>query len=133
MTPKEGEDLIRQMLAEFTNFDAPVARLRALVTPDYRQKVDGRELDLAAFLDHALALRSALTRLHIDIEHIVSDGVAAATVHVARATKRSGERVEMKVVAFYLFRDGRVSLVDELSHLVHGREADETLGSTVTS
>ncbi len=80
------------MFAAFTDFDTPVDRVAAFIAPDYRQCVDGKELDRAGFLDHVRALRAALLRLDIVIERIVSDGVSAATVHVANAVKASGAR-----------------------------------------
>jgi hypothetical protein len=63
------------------------------------------------------------------IERIVADGTSAATVHLARATKKTGETATIKVVAFYELGNDRLVLIDELSRVVHGSEEDRELGS----
>ncbi|MGD7069830.1 nuclear transport factor 2 family protein [Acetobacter sp. AAB5] len=123
------EQIIRNMFAVFTNFDADPNALLAFMTPDYRQCVDGHEMTLSAFQTHTRALRANLSRLEIDIQHIVCEGNKAATVHVARITRLSGEESLIKVVAFYQFREGRICLVDELTHLLKGNEKDQNLGA----
>ncbi len=35
----------------------------------------------------------------------------------------------MKVVAFYEFRDGRIGVIDELTHVCHGESEDRQLGA----
>lgn len=76
------EQVIQDMFAAFTNFDADPNALFAFMTPDYRQCVDGHEMTLSAFQTHTRALRANLSRLEIDIQHIVCEGNKAATVHV---------------------------------------------------
>ncbi|KAA8386393.1 nuclear transport factor 2 family protein [Acetobacter sp. DmW_136] len=86
-------------------------------------------IPVSAFQTHTRALRANLSRLEIDIQHIVCEGNKAATVHVARITHLSGEESLIKVVAFYQFREGRICLVDELTHLLKGNEKDQNLGA----
>ncbi|GCD52525.1 nuclear transport factor 2 family protein [Acetobacter pasteurianus] len=123
------EQIIRDMFSTFTNFDADLDALLGFMTPDYRQCVDGHEMTLSAFQTHTRALRANLSRLEIDIQHIVCEGDKAATVHLARVTRLSGEESLIKVVAFYQFREGRICLVDELTHLLKGTEKDQDLGT----
>ncbi|ARW11619.1 nuclear transport factor 2 family protein [Acetobacter ascendens] len=123
------EQIIRDMFATFTDFDTDIDALLAFMTPDYRQCVDGHEMTLSAFQTHTHALRANLSRLEINIQRIICEGNKAATVHVARVTRRSGEESLIKVVAFYQFREGRICLVDELTHLVKGSEKDQDLGA----
>lgn len=123
------EQVIRDMFATFTHFDADLDALLGFMTPDYRQFVDGHEMTLNAFQTHAHALRANLSRLEIDIQHIVCEGDKAATVHLARVTRLSGEESLIKVVAFYQFREERICLVDELTHLLKGADKDQALGA----
>ncbi|WP_231490308.1 nuclear transport factor 2 family protein [Gluconobacter roseus] len=116
------------MFAMFTDFGSDLDALTASMTPDYRQLVDGREMSLADFRAHALALREGLSSLEIEILHLVCERDRAATVHLASATRPSGARSVIRVVAFYQFRDGRLCLVDELTRVQQGHEGDGALG-----
>lgn len=123
------EQIIRDMFTTFTNFDADLDAFLGFMTSDYRQFVDGHEMTLSTFQAHARALRANLSRLEIDIQHIVCEGDKAATLHLAHVTRLSGEESLIKVVAFYQFREGRICLVDELTHLLKGAEKDQALGA----
>lgn len=129
MTSEQAHGLIFDMLDAFIDFGRPVEDLAAFLTPDFRQLADGETFDLEGFVDHVRALRSVLAKLDIEIEHFVSDGVSAATVHVAHMVRKSGETGQVKVVAFYKFRDGRLCMVDELTRPLQQGRGDEYLGS----
>ncbi|MFT8325942.1 nuclear transport factor 2 family protein [Gluconobacter oxydans] len=123
------EKIIRDMFAMFTDFGSDLDALMAFMTPDYRQLVDGREMTLADFRAHALALREGLSSLEIEILHLVCEADRAATVHLASAIRPCGARSVIRVVAFYQFRDGRLCLVDELTRVQQGHDGDDALGS----
>ncbi|AAW60101.1 nuclear transport factor 2 family protein [Gluconobacter oxydans] len=123
------EKIIRDMFTMFADFGSDLDALTAFMTPDYRQLVDGREMTLANFRAHALALREGLSSLEIDILHLVCEADRAATVHLASATRPSGARSVIRVVAFYQFRGGRLCLVDELTRVQQGHDGDDALGS----
>lgn len=129
MSSTHHEQIIREMFATFTDFGSTPDRLLDFMTSDYRQYVDGREMTLGDFQAHTHALRNTLGALEIDIQHVVCEGDKAATVHMARATHRCGEQSLIKVVAFYQFREGRLCLVDELTHVLEGSGSDQTLGA----
>ena len=129
MSLKHHERTIRQMFSTFTDFNSEISALSDFMTTDYRQRVDGNEMTLDAFLRHANALRSGLHRLEISIKHVVCEGDRAATVHLARAIRHSGECSLIKVIAFYEFREERICLVDELTHVLEGGQNDKALGS----
>lgn len=121
--------MIREVFAMFCDVKAEPDSMARFFTPDYRQSVDGRTVDLQGFLGHVQALRAALVSIEIDIQQIVSDGVSAATVHLVRVVRRSGEKATIKVVAFYRFDGDRIATIDELTHVLEGRAGDEELGS----
>ncbi|MFT9221081.1 nuclear transport factor 2 family protein [Gluconobacter oxydans] len=123
------EKIIRDMFAMFTDFGSDLDELTAFMTSDYRQLVDGREMNLADFRAHAQALREGLSSLEIEILHLVCEADRAATVHLASATRPCGARSVIRVVAFYQFRDGRLCLVDELTRVQQGHDGDDALGS----
>lgn len=129
MTQDEVHDLLRRLFAAFTDPATKPEDFAELLTPDYVQRVDGKELDYAGFLHHSAALQASIASGSVSFEHIVTDGASAATVHVADAVKNDGERIRLKVIAYYQFRGNRISLVDELTHLLEGTAQDRDLGS----
>ncbi|MBO0905719.1 nuclear transport factor 2 family protein [Jiella sonneratiae] len=129
MTRDEVHDLLRRMFAAFTDPAAAPKDFAELLTPDYVQYVDGEQLDYAGFLAHHEALRQSVVSASVSFEHVVTDGASAATVHVAEAVKLSGERVRLKVIAYFQFRDHRICVVDELTHMLEGEARDRDLGS----
>ncbi|TIX87532.1 nuclear transport factor 2 family protein [Rhizobium sp. P44RR-XXIV] len=129
MTQNEVHDLLQRMFAAFTNPATKPEQYAGLLTPDYIQRVDGKQLDYAGFLHHSAALQASLSSSSVSFEHFVTDGVSAATVHIAEALKINGERIRLKVIAYYQFRENRICLVDELTHLLEGTSQDRDLGS----
>lgn len=129
LTEDEVNDLLQRMFAAFTNPTTKPEVYAELLTPDYIQCVDGKQLDYAGFLSHSKAVQASLASSSVQFEHIVTDGISAATVHVADAVKTNGDRIRIKVIAYYQFRGNRISFVDELTHLLEGDEQDRDLGS----
>ncbi|MFS8045250.1 nuclear transport factor 2 family protein [Rhizobium sp. BR 314] len=129
MTQGEVHELLHRMFAAFTDPTTKPEKFAELLTPDYIQRVDGKQLDYEGFLQHSRALQAELASSSISFEQVVTDGVSAATVHVAEGVKIDGERIRLKVIAYYQFRGNRISLVDELTYLIEGAAHDQDLGS----
>ncbi|QSB44343.1 nuclear transport factor 2 family protein [Tsuneonella flava] len=129
MTPSEAYDLLQRMFAVFMNPQTKQDDLAEFLTPDYVQRVDGKQLDYNEFLMHHQALQRTISSGSVNFEHFVTDGVSAATVHTAEAVKRTGERIRLRVIAYYQFCGNRISLVDELTQLLNGEQEDRDLGS----
>lgn len=129
LTESEVHALLRRLFDAFTDPRTKPEVFAKLLTPDYVQRVDGKELDYAGFLAHTAALQASLASSSVTFEHIVTDGRSAATVHIADAVKTNGSRIRLKVIAYFEFRGNRISLVDELTHLTDGADQDRDLGS----
>lgn len=132
LTETRVRDLLGRVFAVLADPHAGPDDYAALVTPDYVQYVDGAELDYAGFLRHAEALRRSLKWSRVTFEHVVADGASAATVHRVEAVTSDGERVALKVIAYYRFRGGRLCFVDELTRVLEGSERARDLGSRQT-
>ena len=129
MTPEEAYDLLQRMFSAFTSPATGPDDLAEFLTPDYVQRVDGKHLDYDGFLQHHQALQRTISSGSVNFEHFVTDGISAATVHTSEAVKRNGDRIRLRVIAYYQFRGNRISLVDELTELLSGGQADRDLGS----
>ncbi len=130
-----GSEEVRSFLEEFFRLfaDPSISAdvFGRLMTPDYVQRVDGIELDFAGFIAHRTKLLEALSDMKVTFEHYVGDGRSAATVHLADVVKKNGDKVQLKVIAFYQLKDRRLSYVEELTFLVAGSHEDKNLGSAL--
>jgi len=127
-------DEARRFLAElFARFFDPATSAEAVgaafFSPDYVQEVDGKRLDYGAFLDHVRLIKRTLDHATVTFEHVVVDGSTIADVHVVDARKNNGERLRVKVLAFYTIEDGKIRRLEELTHQLEGRPDDRDLGS----
>ncbi|MDX2164957.1 MAG: nuclear transport factor 2 family protein [Gammaproteobacteria bacterium] len=125
--------LIQEIFAhvfEKDGFDEAVCE--KYFSKDYIQYVDGKKVDYAGFLDHVRALKSALHSMSFEFKHIVKEGNKIATLHIARGIKKdTGKKIEVQVNAMFEIQNNQVISCNELTHLVHGEESDQDLGSRV--
>jgi ketosteroid isomerase-like protein len=96
------------------------------------QNVDGESLCFNGFIEHARALKTSLRHDCATIERLVVDGHTIADIHLIDAEKTNGDKIRVKVIAFFTVKDGKIVRVDELTHLLEGDEADRDLGSRTT-
>ncbi|MBL3609573.1 hypothetical protein [Rhodovulum sulfidophilum] len=129
MTPSEACDLLQRMFAVFMDPNTKQDDLAESLTPDYVQRVDGKQFDYNEFLLRHQALQGTISSGSVNFEHFATDGFSGATVHIAEAVKRNGERIRLRVIAYYQFCGNRISLVDKLTQLLDGDQEDRDLGS----
>jgi ketosteroid isomerase-like protein len=97
---------------------------------NYIQYSDGKVLNYQNLLDHVKHLKSILkSPVEIHYDHVIAEGDKVVTVHRAKATKKDGKSVEIKVIALHQIKDGKIILTDELTHVITGNEEDKEMGS----
>lgn len=96
---------------------------------DYEQFVDGKSLNRDDFIEHMKALKSALKDVSITFKHLVAEGNAVYSLHIAEGTKPDGRRIKAQVNAYFQFEGNQLIFCDELTHMIEGEEADRDLGS----
>lgn len=96
---------------------------------DYKQIVDGKELDYQGFIQHIKVLFSRLKSCRIEFEHIVAEGDKVCTIHYPIAVNKNGSAIKVQVNALFQIRDNKIILCHELTHLLEGEEKDRNLGS----
>ncbi|MCH9644171.1 MAG: nuclear transport factor 2 family protein [Gammaproteobacteria bacterium] len=97
--------------------------------PDYKQYVDGKELDYNQFIEHVKQLTSAVSSAKVEFQHLVAEGDSVCSVHIASGIKPDGRKVRAKVIAYFEIKEGLIVLCDELTYMLEGDEADRDLGS----
>src|ERR1700739_1979885 len=112
----EREELDEQALARY-------------FSPRYVQKVDGKTLNFADFVDHVRELKRTVTNLRVTFEHMVSEGNKIMDIHRIEADKRVGAKITARVISLWIIENGKIVLCDELTHLDEGAPDDHDLGS----
>jgi len=129
MTRDEARRFLEDMFDRLFDPAASAEAVGAFFAPDYVQEVDGKRLDYSAFLDHVRLLKRTLERASVTFEQLLVDGSTIADIHVVDAHKKNGERLRVKVLAFYTIEDGKIRRLEELTHQLEGRPEDADLGS----
>lgn len=96
----------------------------------YKQYSDGKILNYDDLLSHVKYLKSVLaSKVEIIYDDIVADQNTVCTVHRAKASKKDGTKVEIKVIAFHKIMNNKIVSTDELTYVLSGDEQDKKLGS----
>ncbi|WP_397599775.1 nuclear transport factor 2 family protein [Silvanigrella sp.] len=96
---------------------------------DYIQLVDGKRYNYEDFLAHIKKQKSLLKSTKVTLKYILSEKDQISSVHIIDAVKKDGKEVKVQVVAYYVIKNNKLVLVDELTHLISGEEEDKKLGS----
>ena len=131
MMREEARALVQRVLDALLDPSVSAEEVGAYMSPDYRQESDGVILDRNGFLEHARRLKSIVRSGRAEIDKIFVDGSTIVSVHRVRGTKVDGSTVQMKVIACFETRDGKVVSTDELSHPIEGSASDRDLSSRV--
>jgi len=131
MNHEEARALVQRVLDALIDPSVSAEEVGAYMSRDYRQESDGVILDRRGFIEHARRLKSTLREGRAVIDKIFVDGSTVVSVHRVRATKNDGSTVQIKVIACFETKDGKVVSTDELSHLIEGSSSDRDLSSRV--
>lgn len=133
-TATANENLSRNFIEKvfkevIENIDADEKTISQYFSPDYIQHVDGYKLNYENFVQHMMVQKSLLTYAKITIEHCVIEGNAICTVHKVDAIKKNGNKIAVKVIAYFEIEAEKIILCDELTYLLKGEDEDQNIGS----
>ncbi|WP_431223522.1 nuclear transport factor 2 family protein [Serratia sp. L9] len=100
-----------------------------LFSRDYCQKVDGNTLNFEQFLQHMALLKQITHSMTLEILAIVAEGDAVLTHHLVNVEKHDGSQSQIRVLAHFTVRNGKIQSCVELTQLLVGQHEDRDLGS----
>lgn len=130
LTMANNKDLLRKTfhcIFEAPDFNEDV--IAQFFHQNYTQHVNGKTLDYQDFVKHIITLRNTLYDMKITFLHLIGEGNAVSSVHIAEGSKADGQRIKAKVVAYFEFKNDKLILCDELTHLLEGKKEDQDLGA----
>lgn len=129
-TENLSKDFIERVFKEvIEDLNADETIISQYFSPHYIQHVDGHELNYEDFVQHMVVQKSLLDSIEVSFEHIVIEGNAICTVHRVDAIKKNGEKIAIKVIAYFEVENKKIILCDELTHLLEGDEKNKNIGS----
>lgn len=111
------------------NLGADESIISEYFSPHYIQHVDGHTLHYEEFIQHMKVQKTLLDFVKVSILHCVIEGNKISTVHQVDAKKKNGEKISVKVIAYFELEGGKIILCDELTHLLEGDAKDQNIGS----
>lgn len=130
MTPEQSKAFIKKMFTDvFVNMNSDEAVYSKYFSENYVQYVDGKKLNYPEFKEHMSALKSALKSGNITFKYMLAEVNKVATIHIASGVKKNGQNISIQVNALFLIENEKITLCDELTHLIEGDEADRDIGS----
>lgn len=128
--PMNPSTIVEQALFEIVcNPLHDEARISALFSPHYQQRVDCESLDYAGFIAHMAKLKRITSAIQVTILAIASQQEKVLTHHRVDVTKADGARAQIEVFAHFVVQEGRILRCEELTRMVSGATADSRLGS----
>ncbi|BAJ04250.1 hypothetical protein SVI_4279 [Shewanella violacea DSS12] len=127
MSHPEANRFLKQTFEIFLNNPSELDRL---LSDDFVQVFAGGTNNRDKFLAHSTVLTESLLGAKINFEdvNVDNDGVISE-IHTIALTKKDGSEAVLRFLAFYYFKDGKLTKVDELNTLVKGSSEDSDLGS----
>ena len=87
--------------AVIEDMDADESVIEQYFAEDYRQYVDGHELDYQGFIKHMKAQKAALQSVSVEFKHLIAEDDKIASIHFIHAIKKDCGIVEGQVNAVY--------------------------------
>lgn len=123
------QKLVAESFEVLLNADKSVDDVRPFFAKNYTQWVDGKSLDYDGFFQHVAALKEVIASAYVEFIEFMVEGNAAADIHDVFVTKKNGETLHVRVIAFFTFENNQITSVREMTHLLKGNESDHDLGS----
>ncbi len=111
------------------NMDIKEEEVRALITPDFQQWVDGKRVDRDAFIHHIMELKKHMVAAKVDFKEVIAKGNVVSAIHEVYVTKSDGSASVFKVIGHATFDGDKLAKVDELTFQISGDTGDRDLGS----
>lgn len=126
-----NKEIVTKMFNLFNAEDTELA-VAEYFDKSYIQISDGKQLNYNDFIKHVESVKRTVDgNINIEIEHIVSEGNKVFTIHKAKVKKINGENIEIKIIALFQIKDGKILRADELSFVEKGSAEDKKLSSTL--
>lgn len=131
LSPYAPEWILRESVATLLHgiFEGRVA-LDSLLADSYRQRTDGRELDLDGFIAHLKHVKINVKSISFTVLDACFNGSLLADRHIAEIVHNDGRMAHIEVFMLTRINDNKISGIDELTRSIDGNAEDCSLASS---
>jgi hypothetical protein len=127
MTPDQMHLWIQEAL--HYGFDMKTTDYTKYMSTDYVEHIDGKVFNFKQWLHHMNGLKDLMQSYTLTFDEIVAEGEQIATSYVVHATKKDGSKLDIRIIAIFKIKDGKIIYCDELTHVINGNQGDKEIGS----
>lgn len=127
MTPKQMHRWIQEAL--HYGFDMKTRDYTKYMSPNYIEHIDGKVFNFKQWLHHMNGLKHLMRSYTLTFDEIVAEKNQVATSYVVHATKKDGTKLDIRIIAIFKIKNGKMIYCDELTHVLRGSQADREIGS----
>jgi hypothetical protein len=125
MTPEQSTLWIQQAL--HYGFAMDTTDYSKYISKDYIEHIDGQTFNYQQWLHHMLSIKNMMKAYNLSFDEIVVEGDQIATSYVVHATKKDGSKLDIRIIAIFKIKNGKMVYCDELTHLLNGPASEKNL------
>lgn len=110
-------------------FDMHTTDYTKYMSTDYVEHIDGKVFNFTQWLHHMNGLKGIMKSYTLTFDEIVAEKDQIATSYVVHATKKDGNTLDIRIIAIFKIKDGKMIYCDELTHVINGLPSDQEIGS----
>lgn len=96
---------------------------------DYKQYVDGVQIDFNGFVQHMKSQKKVIESISVSFRNIIAEEDTVFTNHDVAIQKNSGGVIRVHVLAEFTISEGKIIRCDELTRMEEGNTEDHDIGS----
>jgi hypothetical protein len=126
-TPAQMKTWLQEAL--HYGFDMKTQDYTKYMSKDYIEHIDGKVFNFQQWLHHMTGLKEIMSSYTLSFDEIMAEGNQIAASYVVHANKKDGSKLDIRIIAIFKIKDGKMYYCDELTHMIAGNETDKNLGS----
>ena len=127
MTPEHMQSWLKEAL--HYGFDMKTTDYTKYMSTDYVEHIDGKVFNFPQWLHHMSGLKEMMKSYSLTFDEVLAEGDKIAASYVVHATKKDGSKLEIRIIAIFKIKNGKMIYCDELTHVLNGEKKDQEIGS----
>jgi hypothetical protein len=127
MTPNQMRDWLKEALQY--GFNMKTQDYTKYISTSYIEHIDGKVFNFQQWLHHMSGIKDLMKSYTLTFDEIIAEGDQLAASYVVHATKKDGSKLDIRIIAIFKIKDGKMVYCDELTHVINGAATDKQIGS----
>jgi hypothetical protein len=125
MTPAQSKEWLKTALTY--GFNLNTTDYTKYISTDYVEQIDGETFNFQQWLHHMNGIRGMMKSYQLSFNEIVAEGDQIAASYDVHAVKKDGTTLDIRIIAIFTVKNGKMVACDELTHMMSGPQTDQNL------